>query len=102
MNCDEISRKITEDNLNGDPTTGFGLLFMVSVIAVPVRINAKSILCVTEDSRLAELHFKQLGQSFTCTRHLHQNTLLTVEVRMRYGSREVMLFLGAAERLERY
>ena len=101
MSCD-ISRKITEDNLNADPTTGFGLLFTVSVIAVPVRIKAKSILCVTEDSGLAELHFKHQGQSFASTRHMHRTTLLTVEVRNSHRTREVKLFLGAAERLERY
>ncbi|EPL4527050.1 hypothetical protein QCK34_004468 [Enterobacter asburiae] len=101
MNCD-IYRKITEDKTGTDPTKDFRLLFRTSTIAVPVRIKTHSLLCVTESVELTELYFKRGSKSFSSTRHLHLNTLLTVEVRVNNHTQEVRLFLGAAERLVRY
>ncbi|MEY7875003.1 hypothetical protein, partial [Enterobacter roggenkampii] len=83
-------------------TAGFGLLFSASIIATPVTIKANSLLCVTEESGLAELHFSSAGQSFTFMRHMHRKALLTVDVRICHRTRDVKLFVYAAERLEKY
>ncbi|SHI02397.1 hypothetical protein SAMN05428958_1135 [Pantoea sesami] len=103
MSCD-ISLKNTDGTeLNfTNPTAGFGLLFGTSILAVPVRIKANSLFCLTEDSGLAELHFSSTGQSFTFMQHMHRKTLLHVDVRICHHTREVKLFVYAAERLEKY
>lgn len=102
MNCD-ISLKDTENTeLNAtDPTSGFVLLLCASIIAVPVAIKAESILCVTEECGLAELHFSNIGQSFTFMRHMHRKTVLSVDVRISHSTREAKLFICNAERLEK-
>ncbi|MGY6233010.1 hypothetical protein ACXGPA_21945 (plasmid) [Enterobacter asburiae] len=103
MSCDISLKNTDEDELKaGEPKAGFGLLFSTGIIAVPVRIKAKSLLCVTEEGGLAELRFSSAGQSFTFMRHMHRKTLLTVDVRTCHRTREVKLFVSAAERLEKY
>lgn len=101
MTCD-ISLKNTEDNLDRNPTKGLDFLFRISMIAVPIRIKANSILCLTEDSRAVELHFKQKGQSFSSRLFLHRTTLMMVDVLTCHRTHEVKLFLGTAESLERH
>ncbi|EQC1082467.1 hypothetical protein ACY2HL_004399 [Enterobacter roggenkampii] len=101
MTCD-ISRTNTENNPDTKSTKALGFLFRISMIAVPIRIKANSILCLTEDHRLVELHFKQKGQSFSSRLFLHRTTLMMVDVLTCDRTREVKLFLGTAESLERY
>lgn len=98
MSCD-ISLKNTDAT---ELTAGFGLFFSESIIAVPVRIQAYSLLCVTEEGGLAELHFSCTDQSFSFKRHMHRNTLLSVDVRICHRTLKVKLFVNAAERLEKY